>query len=110
MAYCIAFVPILIILISENRRNIYRQRIIMKKRKKRRIGERVKNLNAIIQELIGQNCIINTDSVGARGIIMAVEDNWVKIGYNGKINVLNLDYIKGIQVVPEKKRKRKDEF
>ena len=110
MAYWISFLPIIIILIMENRRRKNQQRILIIKRKKRRIGERVKSLNTIIQELIGQNCIINTDSIGARGIIMAVEDNWVKLGNNGKINVLNLDFIKSIQVVPEKKRKRKYEF
>lgn len=110
MAYWISFLPIIIMLIMENRRRKNQQRILIIKRKRRRIGERVKSLNTIIQELIGQNCIINTDSVGAKGIIMSVEDNWVKLGNNGKINVLNLDFVKGIQVIPDKRRRRKDEL
>ena len=97
-------------LIMENRRRKNQQRILIIKRKKRRIGERVKSLNTIIQDLIGKNCIISSDSVGARGIILAVEDNWVRIGNNGKINVLNLDFIKGIQVIPDKKNKHKNEL
>ncbi|MBR6360793.1 MAG: hypothetical protein IKS04_03280 [Clostridia bacterium] len=59
----------------------------------------------MIKDLIGQNVVINlfNESGGSQGVIIAVEDNWIKVEEKKKTRIINGDMIRDIAVIPEKK-------
>lgn len=38
-----------------------------------------KNMSKLLEELIGKKCTFGTDFVGAVGVVLAVDEEWVKI-------------------------------
>ena len=37
------------------------------------------NMSKLLEELIGKKCALNTDFVGSVGVVLAVDDEWVKL-------------------------------
>ena len=77
-------------------------RIIEKKK-----GKKTEMSVEMIKDLIGQNVIINlfNESLASQGVIIAVEDNWIKVEEKKKTRIINGDMIRDIAIVPEKKVK-----
>ena len=45
------------------------------------------------------------ESLASQGVIIAVEDNWIKVEEKKKTRIINGDMIRDIAIVPEKKVK-----
>lgn len=54
----------------------------------------------MLKEFIGKNCIINlfNDVGGVQGVILAVEENWIKVEEKKKIRMINGDMIRDISM------------
>lgn len=62
----------------------------------------------LIKEFIGKKCtiILFNESFGVQGIIVAIEDNWIKIEEKNTVRLINGDMIRDISLVPEKNKNK----
>lgn len=99
------FMPIwIIILISANRNNEFKK-IAMTKIRKRKEGQTMNN--EIIKSYIGKECILYTFQTQVSGIIESVEENWISIRVENKLELINIDYVTRIREFPLKKNGKK---
>ncbi|MFA9398734.1 MAG: hypothetical protein ACERKV_10785 [Clostridiaceae bacterium] len=85
--------------ISARKRNI-----IIAKKLKREKGER-KMSNELIKNYVGYLCTISQGSFGTayqKVRIVEVVDNWIRVEKNGKVDLINIDYIQNIKILEEK--------
>lgn len=75
-------------------RNQYLKKLIKRKKK----GVKRKMPTEMMKELIGKECAITLfNDIGAvRGIVIAVEENWIKVQEKKKIRIINGDMIRDI--------------
>ena len=95
------FVSLMAVFIIAGRQNDFiKYRIIEKKK-----GKETEMSVEMIKDLVGQNVVINlfNESFASRGVIIAVEDNWVKVEEKKQTRIINGDMIRDIAIVPEKK-------
>jgi len=94
------YFPLLIVLLisfDEQRQ------VLIQIRKKLRRKEKKPMSNELIKSCIGKQCNIVTGSFGAsynRVTIVEVIDNWIKAEKNGKVDLINIDYVQNIKVLP----------
>ena len=95
------FVSVMVVFIIIGRQNDFMKYRIIEKKKGRRTEMSVE----MIKDLIGQNVTISlfNESLASRGVIIAVEDNWVKVEEKKQTRIINGDMIRDIAIVPEKK-------
>jgi len=89
----------LFILIPSQQRKIY----VARKYKKRRGA--IKLSNELIKNCLGKECNISTGSLGSsfnKVKIVEVIDNWIKVESKGKEDLINVDFIQSIKILPEK--------
>lgn len=87
----------------ETRRfEIHRQLI-----KKRKMRGGLKNMNNVIQNFIGKECLIYNYDSQVSGTIERLEDNWLVVNVNGRSEIHNLDFIKRICEKPHRDRNKK---
>ncbi len=100
IAVCISVIVVFMVIGRQN--NFMKYRIIEKKK-----GKKTEMSVEMIKDLIGQNVIINlfNESLASQGVIIAVEDNWIKVEEKKKTRIINGDMIRDIAIVPEKKVK-----
>ena len=100
IAVCISVIVVFMVIGRQN--NFMKYRIIEKKK-----GKKAEMSVEMIKDLIGQNVIINlfNESLASQGVIIAVEDNWIKVEEKKKTRIINGDMIRDIAIVPEKKVK-----
>ena len=55
----------------------------------------------MLREFIGRQCTISlfNDIGGVQGIILAVEQNWIKVEEKKRIRIINGDLIRDISIV-----------
>lgn len=60
--------------------------------------------NELIKSLIGKVCTIKVGAFEGydKVTILEIVDNWVRIEYNGSIQLINTDYITSIRIMPDK--------
>ncbi|MBR5112888.1 MAG: hypothetical protein IK097_05635 [Clostridia bacterium] len=95
------FVSVMVVfMIAAGQNSFMKYRIIEKKK-----GRRTEMSVEMIKDLIGQNVTISlfNESLASRGVIIAVEDNWVKVEEKKQTRIINGDMIRDIAIVPEKK-------
>ncbi|MBR6702078.1 MAG: hypothetical protein IKI78_02925 [Clostridia bacterium] len=99
-AFIAAYIPIIVAFILLSRQNDYMRYHILEKKK----GRKTKMSVEMIKDLIGQKVVINlfNESGGSQGVIIAVEDNWIKVEEKKKTRIINGDMIRDIAVIPEK--------
>ena len=100
-AWIAVFVSVMVVFIIIGRQNDFMKYRIIEKKKGRRTEMSVE----MIKDLIGQNVTISlfNESLASRGVIIAVEDNWVKVEEKKQTRIINGDMIRDIAIVPEKK-------
>lgn len=101
--WLIWFIIILCCIIIPRKNKLYLDIIRKKKGGKRKMPQE------LIKEFIGKKCtiILFNESFGVQGIIVAIEDNWIKIEEKNTVRLINGDMIRDISLVPEKKTKIK---
>ena len=76
---------------------------ILRIKNKRSVGKMPKEF---IEEFINKKCMIMFLDDFAQGDIVEVNDKWLKlVEKNGNIRIVNIDMIKEIVILPEKKKK-----
>lgn len=57
--------------------------------------------NLILTQCVGAVCTINMGSFGTsfQGLVLSVEDHWMKVERKGKVQVINCDFIQSISIV-----------
>jgi len=55
----------------------------------------------MLKEFIGKNCTVSlfNEISGVQGVILAVEENWIKIEEKKRIRIINGDMIRDISIV-----------
>ena len=58
----------------------------------------------MIKEFIGKECVISlfNDISGCQGVLLAIEENWLKVEEKKRIRIINGDMICGISIAKEK--------
>lgn len=88
---------VLVIIIPEQRRNVYFSRKLRNKRGERKVS------NELIKSCIGKNCTISTGTLGSnynKVKVIEVIDNWIKVESKGRENLINSDFIQNIKILP----------
>ena len=60
--------------------------------------------NELIQSLIGKTVQISTGSLGEsfdKVVVLAVEENWIRVQRKNKIRLINSDYITSVKILDE---------
>lgn len=81
------------------------QRIVLMNQLRRKRGGVIMS-NQLIKDCIGKICKISTGSLGStynRVEIIELIDNWIKVEKNGKIDLINTDYIQNIKILSNEK-------
>ena len=95
------FVSVMVIFIIIGRQNSFMQYRIIEKKK----GMKTEMSVEMIKDLIGQNVTVTlfNESGASQGVVLAVEDNWIKVEEKKRTRIINGDMIRDISIVPEKK-------
>jgi len=74
---------------------------MQRKVRRRRKGVRRKMPTEMLKEFIGTQCTISlfNDIGGVQGVILAVEENWIKVEEKKRIRIINGDMIRDIAIV-----------
>ena len=88
IAVCISVIVVFMVIGRQN--NFMKYRIIEKKK-----GKKTEMSVEMIKDLIGQNVIINlfNESLASQGVIIAVEDNWIKVEEKKNAKTRLFDFI-----------------
>ncbi|NKF05731.1 hypothetical protein J1C67_16750 [Clostridium gasigenes] len=84
------------------------QKYIIKKIKKKKEG--VIEMNEIIKNFIGKECLIYTFRAQISGVIESLENNWISIKTGNSSEIINIDYISRIREYPKNKKGKKKSF
>ena len=93
--YMPMFILLFVIIPASNRQRVLN--LIIRKRK----GIN-KMAHELLKEYVGKYCNVSTGSYGKtfKGVkIVEVVDSWMKIEKNGKVDLINADYIQTIKVL-----------
>lgn len=99
--WIVIYLPIFVlffILIPSEQRNIAVFKKINKKRGK------ISMSNELIKKYVGKVCRISSGTLGStynEVKIISVVDNWVEVEKKGKIDLINIDYIQNIKILPD---------
>ena len=103
--YFVLFVAVFLLYIPQKKRRRYvADRHIVKNRiinHKRRIV-----MKELVQRFIGKDVYIKLLEGTADGVVTEVTDNGVVLDNNGKLQVVNLDYVMKVREYPHKNGKR----
>lgn len=108
--YCVAFLPLIIIAISNSKRR--KNLIILRKLKKSRIKKAKGEPNEMLElakKFIDKDCIISFyDNTQVCGVIKEITDNGMLIEEKGELIAINLEFVAKIKEFPKNKNgKRK---
>ena len=84
------------------------QKQIIKKIKNKKEG-RIE-MNEIIKNFIGKECLIYTFQTQIVGIIESFENNWISVRTGNSSEIVNIDYISRIREHPKNKKGKKKSF
>lgn len=99
------FMPIWIIIIMYANKNNEFKKIAMTKIRRRKEGQTMSN--EIISSYIGKECILYTFQTQVTGIIESIQENWITIRVEDKLELINIDYVTRIREYPLKKNGKK---
>lgn len=99
------FMPIWLLLITSTNNKKEQQKLIITKIKIMKVGQ--SNMNEIIRNYIGKECIVYTFQTQVTGIIESMQDNWISIKVGSSLEIINIDYISRIREFPLKKNGKK---
>ena len=94
-------------IISLRNKNEWRKHIIkkIKNKKEGRI-----EMNEIIKNFIGKECLIYTFQTQIVGVIESLENNWISVRTGNSSEIVNIDYISRIREHPKNKKGKKKSF
>jgi len=104
------FIPLLLFVTREQTRRRVVGRWAAQRRAARRnqsisTGEEESAMsNELIQSLIGKTVQISTGSLGEsfdKVVVLAVEENWIRVQRKNKIRLINSDYITSVKILDE---------
>lgn len=106
MGNWLIFLVVALLLLSLHRRKKRMLQAVMRRRNQR--GKR--NMNELLCEFIGKNCILYTLDAQVSGVVEEIGDKWVRLraeptkGGSADVQVLNLDYITRVRLYPKNKK------
>jgi hypothetical protein len=81
------------------------QKVILRRIKNRKEG--LIEMNEIIKNFIGKECLIYTFQTQVSGVIESLENNWISVRSGDSSEIVNIDYISRIREYPKNKKGRK---
>lgn len=91
--------------------------LIKKKELQKCIINKIKNkkeggieMNEIIKNFIGKECLIYTFQTQISGVIESLENNWISVRTESSSEIVNIDYISRIREFPKNKKGKKKSF
>ncbi|PRR81882.1 DUF6897 domain-containing protein [Clostridium vincentii] len=102
------FMPLLIYYVVFGGKKKEWQKYIIRKIKNTKEG-RIE-MNKIINNFIGKECLIYTFQTQLTGVIESLEDNWISVRTEDSCEIVNIDYISRIREFPKNKKGKKKSF
>ncbi len=78
------------------------------KRSKKRRSKEMTDMNTLILNYIGKECVLTIPNQGSiAGIVKQISGNWVEVETGGGLEIVNLDYISRVREYPRNKNGKK---
>ncbi|MBW9147915.1 hypothetical protein K2F40_02825 [Clostridium sp. CM028] len=102
------FMPIVTwYIISLRNKNEWQKHIIKKIKNKKEGGI---EMNEIIKNFIGKECLIYTFQTQIVGVIESFENNWISVRTGNSSEMVNIDYISRIREHPKNRKGKRKSF